>query len=317
MTRVAAIDCGTNTIRLLVADLVHTGQAVTLSDVTRSGRIVRLGVGVDRTGYLDQAALERTLEATADFARVVGELGAERVRFIATSATRDARNREDFTAGVRRVLGVEPEVVSGQEEAELAYLGSLVGADPAPAGSARLVVDLGGGSTELVLGRRRPEALHSMQTGSVRITERYLAEGVTPQAEAAARADVRARIQEAVGDVDLGATGALVGLAGTITTVTAHALGLDAFDAGAIAAARLDVETVLASCDALVHSTPAQREAMGFLAPGRRDVIAAGALVWSEVVARVVADTARTDHPVRVVSTSVHDILDGIALSQI
>ena len=316
MTRVAAIDCGTNTIRLLVADLVHTGQAVTLSDVTRSGRIVRLGVGVDRTGYLDQAALERTLEATADFARVVGELGAERVRFIATSATRDARNREDFTAGVRRVLGVEPEVVSGQEEAELAYLGSLVGADPAPAGSARLVVDLGGGSTELVLGRRRPEALHSMQTGSVRITERYLAGGVTPQAEAAAR-DVRARIQEAVGDVDLGATGALVGLAGTITTVTAHALGLDAFDASAIAAARLDVEAVLASCDALVHSTPAQREAMGFLAPGRRDVIAAGALVWSEVVARVVADTARTDHPVTVVSTSVHDILDGIALSQI
>lgn len=315
MTRVAAIDCGTNTIRLLVADLVHTGQAVTLSDVTRSGRIVRLGVGVDRTGYLDQAALERTLEATADFARVVGELGAERVRFIATSATRDARNREDFTAGVRRVLGVEPEVVSGQEEAELAYLGSLVGADPAPAGSARLVVDLGGGSTELVLGVDAPAAAYSMNTGSVRVTERYLADGVTPAAEAAARDHVRALLDRAGAVVDLGATRELVGLAGTITTVTAHALGLESFEPEAIDGARLDVGTALASCEAIVHSTAAERESWGYLRPGRRDVIAAGALVWSEVIARVVEATAARGHRLTCTVTSLHDILDGIALS--
>ena len=323
MTRVAAIDCGTNTIRLLVADLVRTGQAVTLSDVTRSGRIVRLGVGVDRTGYLDQAALERTLEATADFARVVGELGAERVRFIATSATRDARNREDFTAGVRRVLGVEPEVVSGQEEARLSFSGSLLGAREGAGGGAqgeraqapRLIVDLGGGSTELVLGVDAPSAAISLDTGSVRITERFLTGGVTAEAEAAARAEVRGLLDGAERVVDLSAPGQLVGLAGTITTVTAHALGLQAFDPQALGGAELSPQAVLASCEAIVHSTAEQRASWGYLAPGRRDVIAAGALVWSEVVSRVVERTTAAGRPLERVITSLYDILDGIALS--
>ena len=372
MTRVAAIDCGTNTIRLLVADArVSPGGAVRLVPLVRLNEIVRLGQGVDRTGRLDEAALERTLAVVADYAGRCRELGAQSVRFVATSATRDASNRAVFVEGVRELLGVEPEVVSGQEEARLSFAGSLLGADgegafPAAdagsgvaagpdtgpdAGSAdvgarpeeaaagpdaarptagirpdaarpdaavgmrRLVTDLGGGSTELVLGVGAPDAAYSMNTGSVRVTERYLADGVTPAAEAAARDHVRALLDRAGAVVDLGATRELVGLAGTITTVTAHALGLESFEPEAIDGARLDVGTALASCEAIVHSTAAERESWGYLRPGRRDVIAAGALVWSEVIARVVEDTAARGHRLAHTVTSLHDILDGIALS--
>ena len=335
MTRVAAIDCGTNTIRLLIADArASSGGAVRLVPLVRLNEIVRLGQGVDRTGRLDEAALERTLAVVGDYADRCREFGAQSVRFVATSATRDASNRAVFVEGVRELLGVEPEVVSGQEEARLSFAGSLLGADgggafpgaaggpdaaaepgPDAAGTRRLVTDLGGGSTELVLGVDAPAAAYSMNTGSVRVTERYLADGVTPAAEAAARDHVRALLDRAGAVVDLGATRELVGLAGTITTVTAHALGLESFEPEAIDGARLDVGTALASCEAIVHSTAAERESWGYLRPGRRDVIAAGALVWSEVIARVVEATAARGHRLTCTVTSLHDILDGIALS--
>ena len=341
MTRVAAIDCGTNTIRLLIADArASSGGAVRLVPLVRLNEIVRLGQGVDRTGRLDETALERTLAVVEDYAGRCRELGAQSVRFVATSATRDASNRAVFVEGVRELLGVEPEVVSGQEEARLSFAGSLLGADgggafpdaaaepgpdaaagpeadirPDAAGTRRLVTDLGGGSTELVLGVDAPAAAYSMNTGSVRVTERYLADGVTPAAEAAARDHVRALLERAGAVVDLGATRELVGLAGTITTVTAHALGLESFEPEAIDGARLDVGTALASCEAIVHSTAAERESWGYLRPGRRDVIAAGALVWSEVIARVVEATAARGHRLTCTVTSLHDILDGIALS--
>ena len=359
MTRVAAIDCGTNTIRLLIADArASSGGAVRLVPLVRLNEIVRLGQGVDRTGRLDEAALERTLAVVEDYADRCRELGAQSVRFVATSATRDASNRAVFVEGVRELLGVEPEVVSGQEEARLSFAGSLLGADgggafpgaaaghagseaaaaepdadpaaharpgasarsdadirPGAGGTRRLVTDLGGGSTELVLGVDAPAAAYSMNTGSVRVTERYLADGVTPAAEAAARDHVRALLDRAGAVVDLGATRELVGLAGTITTVTAHALGLESFEPEAIDGARLDVGTALASCEAIVHSTAAERESWGYLRPGRRDVIAAGALVWSEVIARVVEATAARGHRLTRTVTSLHDILDGIALS--
>ena len=330
MTRVAAIDCGTNTIRLLIAevDRDQSGRP-RLEVLRRRNEIVRLGQGVDRTGMLDPEALERTLRVVAAYAADCDELGVapgEAVRrFVATSATRDASNREDFVAGVRRLLGVEPEVVSGQEEARLSFSGSLLGARgaegaevqgragrvPAP----RLVVDLGGGSTELVLGMDEPSAALSLDTGSVRITERFLSSGVTVGAEAAARAEVRGLLDDAERFVDLSAPGRLVGLAGTITTVTAHALGLQDFDPQALNGAELSPDAVLASCEAIIHSTAEQRASWGYLAPGRRDVIAAGALVWSEVVTRVVERTAAAGRPLERVTTSLYDILDGIALS--
>ena len=327
MTRVAAIDCGTNTIRLLIAeaDRDDSGRP-RLEVLRRRNEIVRLGQGVDRTGLLDPEALERTLAAVASYAADCTELGVapggDVRRFVATSATRDARNREDFVAGVRRLLGIEPEVVSGQEEARLSFTGSLLGAgeDEGTPGAGecasvpRLVVDLGGGSTELVLGVDEPSAAISLDTGSVRITERFLAGGVTPESEAAARAEVRGLLDEAERVVDLSAPGRLVGLAGTITTVTAHALDLQAFDPQALNGAELSPQAVLASCEAIIHSTPEQRASWGYLAPGRRDVIAAGALVWSEVVSRVVERTA-AGRPLARVTTSLYDILDGIALS--
>lgn len=362
MTRVAAIDCGTNTIRLLIADArASSGGAVRLVPLVRLNEIVRLGQGVDRTGRLDEAALERTLAVVGDYAGRCRELGAQSVRFVATSATRDASNRAVFVEGVRELLGVEPEVVSGQEEARLSFAGSLLGADGggafpgaaaghaaagpeaatagpetgavgptglgdaagpeadirpgAASGTRRLVTDLGGGSTELVLGVDAPAAAYSMNTGSVRVTERYLADGVTPASEAAARDHVRALLDRAGAVVDLGSARELVGLAGTITTVTAHALGLESFEPEAIDGARLDVGTALASCEAIVHSTAAERESWGYLRPGRRDVIAAGALVWSEVIARVAEATAAHGHRLTHTVTSLHDILDGIALS--
>ena len=330
MTRVAAIDCGTNTIRLLIAeaDRDQSGRP-RLEVLRRRNEIVRLGQGVDRTGMLDPEALERTLRVVAAYAADCDELGVapgEAVRrFVATSATRDASNREDFVAGVRRLLGIKPEVVSGQEEARLSFSGSLLGARgaegaevqgragrvPAP----RLVVDLGGGSTELVLGVDEPSAAISLDTGSVRITERFLSSGVTVGAEAAARAEVRGLLDDAERVVDLSAPGRLVGLAGTITTVTAHALGLQDFDPQALNGAELSPDAVLASCEAIIHSTAEQRASWGYLAPGRRDVIAAGALVWSEVVTRVVERTTAAGRPLERVITSLYDILDGIALS--
>ena len=330
MTRVAAIDCGTNTIRLLIAeaDRDDSGRP-RLEALRRRNEIVRLGQGVDRTGLLDSEALERTLAAVASYAADCTELGvapgSDVRRLVATSATRDARNREDFVAGVSRLLGIEPEVVSGQEEARLSFTGSLLGARggedveapgrgeraPAP----RLVVDLGGGSTELVLGMDEPSAAISLDTGSVRITERFLAGGVTPDSEAAARAEVGGLLDEAERGVDLSAPGRLVGLAGTITTVTAHALNLQTFDPQALNGAELSPQAVLASCEAIIHSTAEQRASWGYLAPGRRDVIAAGALVWSEVVSHVVERTTVAGRPLERITTSLYDILDGIALS--
>ncbi|WP_139738822.1 Ppx/GppA phosphatase family protein [Actinomyces wuliandei] len=327
MTRVAAIDCGTNTIRLLVAQAWRDdlGRA-RLEPLRRRSQIVRLGQGVDRTGRLDPQALERTLAAVADYAEDCHELGVPEGpgsrRFVATSATRDADNRDDFTAGVARLVGVAPQVVSGQEEARLSFVGSLLGDGGADGvdsagttGAERLVVDLGGGSTELVLGGREPRSTVSLDTGSVRVTERFLTGGTGLQALAAARDEVRALLDQAAEVVDLAAPARLVGLAGTVATVTAHALGLEHFDPDAIDGAELGVEAVLASCEAITGSTPQERQRWGYLAPGRRDVIAAGALVWAEVVGRVAQETAAAGRPLETVTTSLHDILDGIALS--
>jgi exopolyphosphatase/guanosine-5'-triphosphate,3'-diphosphate pyrophosphatase len=313
VTRVAAIDCGTNSIRLLVAD-VDPG-AGTLTDLVRRMEVVRLGQGVDRTGRIAPEALERTLDATRRYAAECRELGVEAVRFVATSASRDAENRDEFVAGVRDALGVEPEVIGGVEEAALSFRGAtgvLGGRHAGP----YLVVDLGGGSTEVVLGERTPDAAYSMDVGCVRITERHLRTDPPTDAEvAAARADVRAALDVAAQHVPFGQTGTLVGLAGSVTTVTAHALRLPAYDPAAIDGAVLPVDDVVAACDDLLVRDRASRAALGFMHPGRVDVIGAGALVWREVVERVRAEVAAAGGELTEVVTSEHDILDGIAWS--
>ncbi|GAB7190207.1 Ppx/GppA phosphatase family protein [Kineococcus sp. NUM-3379] len=312
--RVAAVDCGTNSLRLLVADVTggagDAGSAATSREVLRWMRIVRLGEGVDRTGAFAPEALRRTLSAVDEVAALCRAHGVGAVRFVATSASRDVSNREELVAGVAARLGVEPEVVSGEEEAALSFAGAtagLAGRHPGPF----LVVDLGGGSTELVLGGARVEAARSVDVGSVRLTERHFRDDPPTAAQvAAARADVAAALDEVAAVVPLERTRTLVGVAGTVTTLTALALGLPGYDPARIHGAVLPVGEVRAACEALLAMPRAQRAALACLHPGRVDVIAAGALVWRTVLERVGAASGVVE-----VVTSEHDILDGVALS--
>ncbi|MDR7081240.1 exopolyphosphatase/guanosine-5'-triphosphate,3'-diphosphate pyrophosphatase [Arthrobacter ginsengisoli] len=313
MTRVAAVDCGTNSIRLLIADVAADGAAPRLADVVREMRVVRLGQGVDATGELAQEALDRTFAAAADYAGQIRRHGATKVRFVATSATRDARNRQDFVDGIRELLGVEPEVITGDEEAALSFAGASSvlpsrGADPV------LVVDLGGGSTEFVLGNADGViAAKSVDIGCVRMTERHLrSDPPTAEQIAAAEADVDAAIDAAARTVPLERSTAVVGVAGSITTITAHALHLPEYSAAAIHGTELPLEDVRRACSELLAMSHAERAALPYMHPGRVDVIGAGALVWRRVLDRLARDTGLR---VTTAVTSEHDILDGIALS--
>ncbi|GGR48488.1 Ppx/GppA phosphatase family protein [Streptomyces roseolus] len=302
MTRVAGIDCGTNSIRLLVAD-VHpeTGELIELD---RRMTIVRLGQGVDKTGRLAPEALERTFAACREYAAVVRELGAERIRFVATSASRDAENRQDFVDGVVAILGVEPEVISGDQEAAFSFTGAT---GSLPGDDRRLVVDIGGGSTEFVVGTREVEAARSVDIGCVRLTERHVRhDPVTAEEAEAIRADVRAALDLAAETVPIAGTGTLVGLAGSVTTVAALALGLPEYDSTKIHHSRITAGQVAEVTARLLASTHDERASIPVVHPGRVDVIVAGALVLQEIVERVGAAE---------VVVSEHDILDGIALS--
>lgn len=312
MTRVAAIDCGTNSIRLLIADRSADG---TLTDRVRRMEIVRLGQGVDRTGRFDPVALQRTLAATRDYAAECRRHDVQAVRYVATSASRDAANRDEFFAGVRDALGVDVEVVTGTEEAALSFAGAvrILGPDDPPA---RLVVDIGGGSTELVLGEETVTDSVSLDIGSVRMTERHVrTDPPTAEELSAARADVHAALDQAAAALPLHTVRTLVGVAGSVTTVTAAALGLERYQPERINGARLSPARVHAACAQLVTLPREQRAALGFMHPGRVDVIGAGALIWSEVVARVTQAVADGGGRLDQVITSEHDILDGIARS--
>ncbi|MDQ0934947.1 Ppx/GppA phosphatase family protein [Streptomyces turgidiscabies] len=311
MTRVAAIDCGTNSIRLLVADVdPATGELV---DLDRRMTIVRLGQGVDRTGRLAPEALERTFAACREYAAVIKEHGAERLRFVATSASRDAENRDEFVRGVLDILGVEPEVVSGDQEAELSFTGAtreLAGRDDLA--TPYLVVDIGGGSTEFVVGDGRVRAARSVDIGCVRMTERHLVrDGVVldPPGEervAAVRADIEAALDLVEQSVPLGEARTLVGLAGSVTTVSAIAQNLAAYDSEAIHHSRISYDRVREITETLLRSTHAERAAIPSMHPGRVDVIGAGALVLLSIMERIGASE---------VVVSEHDILDGIGWS--
>jgi exopolyphosphatase/guanosine-5'-triphosphate,3'-diphosphate pyrophosphatase len=313
MSRVAAIDCGTNSIRLLIADVDHSNGTAKLTDVVREMRVVRLGQGVDATGELAPEALDRTFAATADYARLIRQHGAAKVRFVATSASRDARNRQVFVDGIRDLLGVEPEVISGDEEAALSFAGAS-SVLPILDGEQVLVVDLGGGSTEFVLGTADGvTAAKSVDVGCVRLTERHLRED-PPTAEqiAAAEADVDAAITRAGLDVPLDRATAVVGVAGSITTITAHALRLPEYSPEAIHGAELPIDDIRGAATDLLGMNRAARAALPYMHPGRVDVIGAGGLVWRRILERMAALSGG-----RIVTaiSSEHDILDGIALS--
>lgn len=318
MTRVAAVDCGTNSVRLLVLDLA-SGE-----DVVRRMEIVRLGQGVDRTGRLAAEAIERTRSALARYASEIERLGVERVRMVATSATRDAANAGEFREMVQATLGVAPEVVSGDEEARLSFAGAVRGL-PAGARPPYLVVDIGGGSTEFVLGTstgRDAEAgvgaaeagggatvehAVSVDVGCVRMTERHLHSDPPTTAEiAAAEADIQSIVDQALSVVPGRDAGTMVGLAGSVTTVAAIALGLDAYRPDRIHHASIPYDDVAKVTANLLGMTTAQRLAIPVMHPGRADVIGAGALVLRMVMERVGAAA---------VVASEHDILDGIAWS--
>ncbi|MDQ0924392.1 exopolyphosphatase/guanosine-5'-triphosphate,3'-diphosphate pyrophosphatase [Pseudarthrobacter sp. W1I19] len=313
MTRVAAIDCGTNSIRLLIADIGHSHGTTTLTDVVREMRVVRLGQGVDATGELAPEALERTFAATADYARLIKEHVAVKVRFVATSASRDARNRDVFVDGIRTLLGVEPEVITGDEEAALSFAGAS-SVLPILDGQEVLVVDLGGGSTEFVLGTAAGvTAAKSVDIGCVRLTERHLRQD-PPTAEqiAAAQADVDNAIALAQQDVPLERATAVVGVAGSITTITAHAMRLREYSPEAIHGTGLPLDTVRAAANDLLAMDRADRAALPYMHPGRVDVIGAGGLVWGRILERL---GELTGGRITSATASEHDILDGIALS--
>jgi exopolyphosphatase / guanosine-5'-triphosphate,3'-diphosphate pyrophosphatase len=313
VTRVAAVDCGTNSIRLLIADVDGEGAEAKLTDVVREMRVVRLGQGVDATGELAQEALDRTFAAAADYAALIRDHGAGKVRFVATSATRDARNRQVFVDGIRELLGVEPEVITGDEEAALSFAGASSvlpsrGADPV------LVVDLGGGSTEFVLGDSNGViAAKSVDVGCVRMTERHLRnDPPSPEQIAAAEADVDDAITRAGLAVPLERTTAVVGVAGSVTTITAHALRLPEYIPAAIHGTELPLGVISDACTELLEMPRAARAGLPYMHPGRVDVIGAGGLVWRRVLERL---GEATEGRITSAVASEHDILDGIALS--
>ena len=298
---VAAIDCGTNSIKVLVGS-ARPGGGVDV--VLRESQVVRLGQGVDRSGVLADEALERTFAAVDEYAALIADHGVppERVRFCATSATRDAANSATFTRGVRDRLGVEPEVLSGDEEAALVYAGALSGLAARPAEPV-LVVDIGGGSTELVVGRDGPRESVSMDIGSVRLHERHLpGDPPTPAEVAACVSDIDRHLVRS--GIPLADVGSVVGTSGTVKTIACGVLALDGYDRDAFDGAELTNADTLAFCERLVAMTVAERRELPFMHPGRADVIGAGALIWSRILTRT---------PVSTHLVSEADLLHGMA----
>ena len=301
MSRVAAIDCGTNSIRLLIADI--TGG--NFKEVLRTMEIVRLGQGVDQNKSFHPDAIARTLSAVEKFAQLIASKGVEKIRFCATSATRDASNRELFTDGVKKILGVEVEVIPGEQEAAFSFIGATK--ELSQSDGSFLVVDIGGGSTEFVFGSEKVDFAKSVDIGCVRMSERHL--NLQPP--------TMAQIAEAIIDIDLAITQAakavpisqaksLVAVAGTATTVAAAALKLAEYDRYLIHLSRISAPSVHQVAAMFQSMNKDQIAALGYMHPGRVDVITAGALVLS----RIMAATGASEF-----IASESDILDGIAWS--
>lgn len=297
--RVAAIDCGTNSIRLLIAD-IHENS---FKEVVRRMEVVRLGQGVDKNNAFDPAAIERTLKVTQEYADLIAAKGVEKIRFCATSATRDASNRNLFIDGVRNILGIEPEVIPGTEEAALSFMGATK--ELHESDGPFLVVDIGGGSTEFVLGTTAVESAKSVNIGCVRMSERHLnQQPPSVAALAAATSDIDAAISSAADTVAITTAKSLVCVAGTATTVAAAALELSEYDRYSIHLARIPAQKVHDVAAMFASMTREEIAALGYMHPGRVDVITAGSLVLSRVLHATGA---------KQFIASESDILDGIA----
>ncbi|MDY5151900.1 exopolyphosphatase [Actinotignum urinale] len=346
---VAGIDCGTNSIRLLIADIDKDGRVT--QEFHRDMQIVRLGQDVDKNGYFVPEAVERTLTAVDDYARLCTTYGVESVRFAATSATRDASNRDIFLEGVHARMGIYPQVLSGEEEAQTSFAGAIFArqlydapvtdaarnsstnavenanntkpCDPAQSTTNHsdaetiLVIDVGGGSTELVLGTDQGQVLQafSMNVGSVRMKERHFRNDPPLLEEiCSARKDIHRALDEAEAHVDIGRAQHIIGVAGTVTSVTAAHLNLETYDSSRVHGTAMSIADITAQCEWYIAATAEERAALGFMHPGRVPVIGAGALVWETVVERIVQRCAERGTKISHVTTSEYDILDGLAL---
>lgn len=299
--RVGVIDCGTNSIRLLIADI----EGNNFREVTRQMQVVRLGQGVDETNQFHPDAISRTFAAVDLYAAEIARRGVEKIRFCATSATRDALNRAIFVDGVKERLGTEPEVISGEEEARLSFAGATREFNKSDAPF--LVVDIGGGSTEFVLGSESVDSAVSVNIGCVRMTERHFRNDPPTVAEIAiARSDIQNAIDIAYASVDIKSAKTLVAVAGTATTVAAAALELPEYDRYAIHLSHISADQVHAVSNKFLNMTREERAALGYMHPGRVDVIGAGSLVLSEIMRATGAEEF---------VASENDILDGMAWS--
>lgn len=301
MSRVAAIDCGTNSIRLLIAEISHGN----FRELYRTMEIVRLGQGVDKNKSFDPAAIERILKATASFSEEIARRGVTAIRFCATSATRDAQNRALFIDGVREILGIEPEVISGDEEARLSFAGAV--SEMHPSDAPFLVVDIGGGSTEFVFGEKEVIAAKSVNIGCVRMSERHFVSApVSEEATALAINDIDSAIAEAAQFVPIKEARTLVAVAGTATTVAAAALDLEEYDRDLIHLSRISAAKTEEISKRFLLMSRDEITTLGYMHPGRVDVIAAGALVLD----RIMKATGAIEFV-----ASERDILDGMAWS--
>ena len=299
--RVGVVDCGTNSIRLLIADI----EGNNFREVTRQMQVVRLGQGVDETHQFHPDAISRTFAAVDLYAAEIARRGVEKIRFCATSATRDALNRAVFVDGVKERLGIEPEVISGEEEARLSFAGATREFNKSD--SPFLVVDIGGGSTEFVLGSESVDSAISVNIGCVRMTERHFRSDPPTAAEIAiARSDIQNAIDIAYASVDIKSAKTLVAVAGTATTVAAAALELPEYDRYAIHLSHISADQVHAVSNKFLSMTREERAALGYMHPGRVDVITAGSLVLSEIMRATGA---------KEFVASENDILDGMAWS--
>lgn len=320
MTVVGAIDCGTHSVRLLVAQAQDGPTGVRLKDLHRQMQIVGLGQGVDKTGHLAEEALERTFAALHTYREHCDAFRVDKLRMVATSASRDADNFAQFATGVEEILGIAPEVISGQEEASLSFRGATFSHAEAPRPA--LVVDIGGGSTELSLGDKAGHLTNSvsLNMGCTRVTERYLAptwdseERPSLKAIAAGAKFVDSQLDKAEIQMDLSGAASVIGVAGTVTTLTALSLGLEKYEPAKIDGARVELGQMLDLCHEMGTLSRDQRQQLGPLHPGRIRVIAGGALIWSRILLRLAERAHQQGRELTETWTSEHDILDGIAL---